>query len=334
MNKMFYLVVMVVANQNYAMLNDQSNIRHSVHKHIPSLWSYASKQIPLNLPCEGQHYESNTIQEAVVFKNSIKNQSIHNADLFWQKNLPNPPLIKKLINQDQVLLEDASIIKDKSTIESLLWHMSNKDEELLMIASTMGFTDYVKKQIILGANIHAFNDASIRNAAENGHVETVELLLNFGADPSALYHLSLFRAIKNRHFDVVKILIDHAEVHLDSEPVPQWIIESSLSAAAEKNNTAILTILLQSSCYHAEDKNKYPEPRILNDCLHKFIQNNNTEAAQLLLENGAHILAAPLNWPETSNKEMFELLEKYSKSYENMTPEEYEKTYSIQILEN
>ena len=37
-----------------------------------------------------------------------------------------------------------------------------------------------------GANVHAKNDEALKWASENGHTETVKILLEAGADPKVL----------------------------------------------------------------------------------------------------------------------------------------------------
>lgn len=82
---------------------------------------------------------------------------------------------------------------------------------LLATASRRGNLQMIRRLISHGADVKANKESAVFEAARNGHVEAVSVLVGFGADPNALdsegNHL-LFVANSLGHAAVVKKLID------------------------------------------------------------------------------------------------------------------------------
>ena len=71
-----------------------------------------------------------------------------------------------------------------------------------------GHTETVKLLLNRGANLHALNDEAIINAAENGHTETVKLLLQHHADVHAGNGYPLYWAAIKGNPEMVKLLLE------------------------------------------------------------------------------------------------------------------------------
>ncbi len=72
----------------------------------------------------------------------------------------------------------------------------------------MATAEVVKLLLDAGANIHAWGDAALLWAVENGHAEVVKLLLKSGADVHAWDDYAIPSAVENGHDEVAKILTD------------------------------------------------------------------------------------------------------------------------------
>ena len=83
---------------------------------------------------------------------------------------------------------------------------------IVAAASNVNF-EIVKRLLEAGADVHAEDDAALRDAAEDGHADVVKLLLEHGADVHAEGDYALFGARRNSHVDVVKIIEDWIKDH-------------------------------------------------------------------------------------------------------------------------
>jgi ankyrin repeat protein len=91
------------------------------------------------------------------------------------------------------------------------------DQELIQ-ASNNGHTETVKLLLEHGANKHAKDDYCIRLASHNGHTETVKLLLEHGANIHAQDDYSIRYASMCGHFKTVKLLIENgADIHVNDD---------------------------------------------------------------------------------------------------------------------
>ena len=90
----------------------------------------------------------------------------------------------------------------------LLENYKGKWNDLLFHASRAGELSVVKYAVQNGADIHAYNDNAIRNAAEKGHLELVKFLVDKGANIHIFHERALRLASKHRHLEIVKYLVE------------------------------------------------------------------------------------------------------------------------------
>lgn len=83
--------------------------------------------------------------------------------------------------------------------------------EYLEYACKVGRTEDVKLLLSKGADVHAYNDYSLRCASLFGHIEVVKLLLNAGANVHAYHDDALAWAKYKGHTEVVKLLKKYME---------------------------------------------------------------------------------------------------------------------------
>lgn len=85
--------------------------------------------------------------------------------------------------------------------------------EALRIAAEKGHIEVCEILLDYGADIHFNNDEAIRYASENGMVEVVEFLIMHGANIHTNYDYPIRYAAENGHLDVVKLLYEnHAQI--------------------------------------------------------------------------------------------------------------------------
>jgi ankyrin repeat protein len=78
--------------------------------------------------------------------------------------------------------------------------------------------EYIKK-----ANIHAGDDAALRWAVYEGHLETIKYLIEQGANVHADDDYALRWAVNTGHLEVVKCLIEQgANIHAKDDLALQW----------------------------------------------------------------------------------------------------------------
>jgi len=105
---------------------------------------------------------------------------------------------------------------------------SIRDSAGLKEASKNGFSEIVLYllQSVNPPNIHVDEDYCLVWAARNGHLETVEILLEHGANIHAQEDYALMWACKNGHLEIVQyLLLNRATIHNDSYNALWWACE-------------------------------------------------------------------------------------------------------------
>ena len=108
----------------------------------------------------------------------------------------------------------------------------------LISASAYGHPEVVDLLLSqAGASVHAWDDEALRFACGNGHISTVELLLDRGANLHAVDDEPLLFAVYYGHTRLAEILLDRgANVHARNE--------RALLKACIKGHTATVALLL------------------------------------------------------------------------------------------
>ena len=106
----------------------------------------------------------------------------------------------------------------------------------LIEAAENGHTDTVALLLDRGADVHADDDYALHWAALKGRTETVALLLDRGANVHAYDDSALRWAVLNGHTDTVALLLDRgADVRADDDCALHW--------AAKYGHTDIVALL-------------------------------------------------------------------------------------------
>jgi ankyrin repeat protein len=159
-------------------------------------------------------------------------------------------------------------------------HFFTRDT-LLIEAAANGHVDVVKLLIENGADVNLKGEAwygPLHAAAARGHIEVVKILLENGADVN-IFHQNkpLHNAAMNGHIEVAQILLAHgADINVKGtdEAAP-------LHTAVSNNQLAMVRWLLS--------KGANVNPRASYGCtpLHSAARRNNVEIGRILLEHGA-----------------------------------------------
>jgi ankyrin repeat protein len=159
-------------------------------------------------------------------------------------------------------------------------HFFTRDT-LLIEAADNGHLDVVKLLIENGADVNLKGEAwygPLHAAAAKGHIEVVKILLENGADIN-IFHQNkpLHNAAMNGHIEVAEILLAHgADINAKGtdEAAP-------LHTAVSNNQLAMVKWLLS--------KGANVNPRASYGCtpLHSAARRNNVEIGKILLEQGA-----------------------------------------------
>lgn len=83
----------------------------------------------------------------------------------------------------------------------------NLGDELLECICRRNLMD-IEKLLVLGVDVHVYDDCALRWASQNGYVEIVEVLLEAGADVHVFEDDSLYLAGENGHISVAVKLVE------------------------------------------------------------------------------------------------------------------------------
>lgn len=136
--------------------------------------------------------------------------------------------VKQLIEYD---LDDISFLFSEALNIIQQMNQSTLDQALIY-AAAKGHLDTVEYLINQGANIHYHDDKSIRQAANNGHLNIVKHILkrcNHKINIDAVAH----KAMKNAHIHVIKYLVEHG--------ADTTVLENRLREISNKLNICCLT---------------------------------------------------------------------------------------------
>jgi ankyrin repeat protein len=145
----------------------------------------------------------------------------------------------------------------KQLIEQYSFKPSDNDNALIKQASELGNPELVEYLLALsnGSMIrpHAEDDYALRWAANNGHHETVRLLLrDCLVDPTAQFNCALRCATYNNHYETVKNLLEDPWVNsTDNHESPFVNIgsKSAIDIAKERGYDDIYELLIESQGY-------------------------------------------------------------------------------------
>lgn len=136
--------------------------------------------------------------------------------------------------------------KDVLAVEKSIGDGANihaKDEAALRLAARNGHIDIVKFLVAQGADIHADDDDALRVAAEFGQLDIVRYLVDQGADVHARDDFALRWAASKGHLDIVKFLVRKgADIHAEGE---NGDIPCAFSRAAERGHLDIVIYLFE-----------------------------------------------------------------------------------------
>ncbi|KAG0169425.1 hypothetical protein DFQ28_003684 [Apophysomyces sp. BC1034] len=147
------------------------------------------------------------------------------------------------------------------------WHR----ERHLRRACLQGFAELVEL-LLPGADVHAFNDAALQNAAHRGHWMIVNQLLQAGADPQANRNGPIQSAIFNGDARSLRYL-------LDAGADPSWNQSWPLRLACQRESLAVVEMLLQDTRVDPNAGRGMP--------LRESLKAQKTEVVQALLDHGA-----------------------------------------------
>ena len=98
-------------------------------------------------------------------------------------------------------------------------------DEALWQAAHDGNIDIVEILLAAGANVNAFDDQPLRYAAWGGHTDIVQLLLEYGANIHKRNELALRWTVIRGHSDIVELLLKSgANVHAKNDFALWWAV--------------------------------------------------------------------------------------------------------------
>ena len=154
----------------------------------------------------------------------------------------------------------------------------------LMAASQNGHTETVSLLLQHGTNVNMQENNGLSSliASQNGHTETVSLLLKHGANVNMQKNnewSSLMIASQNGHTETVSLLLQHgANVNMQKNNGA-----SSLMIASQNGRTETVSLLLQHGANVNMQENDGRSSLMIAS------QNGHTETVSLLLQHGANV---------------------------------------------
>jgi ankyrin repeat protein len=116
--------------------------------------------------------------------------------------------------------------------------MKRNPEQQLIEAAENGHKETVALLLDRGADIHAWDDYALRAVTQDGHTETVALLLDKGADIHAHNDYALRWAAENGHTETVGLLLDKgANIYAENDYALRW--------ATQNEQTETVALLLK-----------------------------------------------------------------------------------------
>ncbi len=234
-------------------------------------------------------------EEDVSFFESVRENHIEIMELFLKKGLFHD------YNKDDALYISAQQGYLDMVNILLNYGAEDKNHKVLSIAASNGNMNLLKKLINNGMyitprvlvnacinghidivlyllekteiDIHAKNDEPFREAAKNGHINIVKLLLEHGANQSADNDWALRWACDGGKIDVVELLLKAgSQVHYDND----WAIRCS----AGKGYIKIVELLIEyGGDIHSNNE----------ECLLESVVRGHLEMLQFLYKNGGDI---------------------------------------------
>ncbi len=177
---------------------------------------------------------------------------------------------------------------DVAEVEKFLNSGQNVDnynifgESCLPVAARAGHLDVVKLAVgKYGADVnqrHFHRKSALHEAADKGHLEIVEYLLEHEADPNntrMFLNPALHKAVRNGHVEVVEALLKHGADPFDHS---LWS-ESAFEIAVKANNTAMIKAIFDVSV--SEEFNGFMDhcdELFAPEIAKTLLNNNNYEA--------------------------------------------------------
>ncbi|XP_076230831.1 transient receptor potential cation channel family member painless [Calliopsis andreniformis] len=184
--------------------------------------------------------------------NILKSQTLH-KQLLESLHLKDFKSFKSLFEQ---------ILKTQSTSFDVNYvHPNESDKTYLDIACKNGLTEFVKFLLAAGAKVNrvneSYNRGPIHFAAENGHTEVLDVLLDeptINPNLEAGHQTALHMAVKRNDFNSVELLLTKGA----SPNIPNNKGLTALHMAAMKGQRDIVELILQKS-QHALDLDSYKD---------------------------------------------------------------------------
>lgn len=180
--------------------------------------------------------------------------------------------------------EKVSAPEEAPTIPSEL-SQEEKDNRLYD-AANQGNVDLVRQYLAAGANPNRRLPRPVAypiiGAAENGHTDCLQILLDSGADPdididaNPIFLTAIFRAARNGHADCLEALI---KAGADINVVKQ--VTTPLHLAAENGHTECVALLIRAGARLDAAPNR-------TTALYEATRKGHIECAKMLLDAGAN----------------------------------------------